>query len=146
MSDRPERIVYACPPGRNLAPRRAVPAGRAAEAASGPVPPLTSSAAIAAFLELIRRWKLPPSRCWRMLTGVGYRARSLTPDQIARVQHLIAIDAGMRTVRGDDVGEWMVTGNGAAMLFGSSPIDFLTHAGIVGYAALAWQVGIWARM
>ena len=107
---------------------------------------MTSSAAINAFLDLIRQWRLPPARCWRMLTGVGYRAGSLTPDQIARVQHLIAIDAGMRTVRGDDVGEWMVTGNGAAMLFRSSPIDFLTHAGIVGYAALAWQVGIWARM
>ena len=101
MSDSPARIVYACPPGRNLAPRRAVPAGRAAEAASGPVPPLTSSAAIAAFLELIRRWKLPPSRCWRMLTGVGYRAGSLTPDQFARVQHMVAIDVGMRTIRGD---------------------------------------------
>ena len=81
-----------------------------------------------------------------MLTGFGYRAGSLTPDQIARAQHLMAIDAGMRIVRGDDVGEWVVTGTGAAMLFGSSPIDFLTHAGIVGYGALAWQVGICARM
>ena len=70
----------------------------------------------------------------------------LTADQIVRVQHLIAIDAGMRAIRGNTVGEWMVTGSGAAMPFGSSPIDFLTHAGIVGYAALAWQVGIWARM
>ncbi len=43
-----------------------------------------------------------------MLTGLGYRAGSLTPDQIGRVQHLVAIDAGMRTIRGDTVGEWMV--------------------------------------
>ena len=52
----------------------------------------------------------------------------------------------MRPFRGDAVGEWLVAGNGAAVTSGSAPADFLTHAGIVGYAALAWQVGIWARM
>ena len=81
-----------------------------------------------------------------MLTGLGYRAGSLTPDQIQRVQHLAAIDAGMRTIKGNAVGEWLVAGNGSAVTSGSSPIDFLTRAGTVGYAALARQVGIWARM
>ena len=59
---------------------------------------------------------MPPPRCWRMLTGVGYRAGSLTPDQIARVQHQEAIDAGMRSIKGDPVGEWVTTTNGAAVL------------------------------
>ena len=146
MSDRPARIVYARPPSKSPAPRRAVPAGRAAEVTLEPVASLTSSAAIEAFLDLLRRWKLPPARGWRMLTGLGYRAGSLTPDQITRVQHLVAIDAGMRTIKGDAVGEWLVTGNGAAVLSGSSPMDFLSRAGTPGCAALARQVGIWARM
>jgi hypothetical protein len=63
---------------------------------------------INAFLGLLQVWKLAPARGWRMLTGLGYRAGSLTPDQIARVQHLMAIDAGMRTIKGDAVGEWLV--------------------------------------
>ena len=81
-----------------------------------------------------------------MLTGLGYRAGSLTPDQIARVQHLMAIDAGMRAIKGDKVGEWMVANNGAAITSGSSPIDFLTRSGIPGYTALARQVTVWVRM
>ena len=81
-----------------------------------------------------------------MLTGLGYRAGSLTPDQISRVQHLTTIDAGMRSIEADDVGEWLVVGNGSAVLSGSSPVDFLTRAGTVGYAALARQVEIWAGM
>ena len=89
---------------------------------------------------------MAPARGWRMLTGLSYRAGSLTPDQIARVQHLVAIDAGMRTIRGDTVGEWMVAGNGSAVLSGAAPVDFLTRAGTLGYATLARQVGIWARM
>ena len=59
---------------------------------SGPRPrkirpqrPLTSSAAIDTYLALIKAWKLPPARGWRMLTGLGYRAGSLTSDQIQRV-------------------------------------------------------------
>ena len=107
---------------------------------------MTSSAAIEAFLELIRAWKLPPARGWRMLTGVGYGAGSLTPDQIARVEHLLAIDVGMRTIRSETVGEWMVAGNGSAVMSGASPVDFLTRAGTAGYAALARQVAPWARM
>ena len=62
------------------------------------------------------------------------------------MQYLVAIDAGMRTIRGDMVGEWKVTGNGSAVTSGSSPVDYLTRAGTLGYATLAWQVGIWARM
>ena len=73
-------------------------------------------------------------------------ALSLTLDQIARVQHLVAIAADMRTIRGDTVGEWMVASNGAAVLSGSSPVDFLTRAGTLGYVTLARQVRIWARM
>ena len=52
----------------------------------------------------------------------------------------------MRTIRGDTVGEWMVTGNGSALTSGSSPVDYLTRAGTPGYVTLARQIGIWARM
>jgi hypothetical protein len=90
---------------------------------------LTSSGAIKAFLGLLQAWKLAPARGWRMLTGLGYRAGSLTPDQIARVQHLVAIDAGMRTIKGDAVGEWMVAGNGSGVTSGAAPMDFLTRSG-----------------
>ena len=127
MSDRPVRIVRASPPGKRSAPRRVTTLPR--NLSAPPAPPsaapaaLSSLAAIDAFLDLLRGWKLPPARGWRMLTGLGYRAGSLTPDQIARVQHLIEIDAGMRTIRGDTVGEWMVTGNGSAVTSGSSPVD-----------------------
>ena len=58
----------------------------------------------------------------------------------------MAIDASMRTIRGDTVGEWMVTGNGSAVTSGSSPVDYLTRAGTPGYATLARQTGVWARM
>ena len=147
MSDRPARIVYAPPPGTRPAPRRVAMEDKRPQAA--PEPPtaaLTSSKAIDAFLGLLRVWKLAPARGWRMLTGLGYRAGSLTPDQIARVQHLMAIDAGMSAIKGDRVGEWMVANNGAAITSGSSPIDFLARAGTMGYAALARQVADWARM
>ncbi len=148
MSDRPTRIVTALPPSKRPAPR--LPALRVTRPAMAPAEPravaLLSSQAIAAVLNLIGQWKLPPARVWRMLTGVGYSAGSLTPDQIARVQHLIAINTGMREILGDKVGEWMVTSNPAAVLSGSAPIDFLTRAGTRGYAALARQVGQWVRM
>ena len=148
MSDRTARIVYAPPPGKRPAPRRGAPSvDKRPQAALKPLKgALTSSTAIDAFLGLIKAWKLPPARGWRMLTGLGYRAGSLTPDQITRVQPLVAIDAGMRGIKGDAVGEWLVTGNGSAVTSGASPIDFLTRAGTVGYAALSRQVGIWARM
>ena len=77
-----------------------------------------------------------------MLTGLGYGAGSLTPDQIARVKHLAAIDAGMRAIRGDTVSDWLVAGHGLAVTSGSAPVDFLTRAGTVGYAALARQVDV----
>jgi hypothetical protein len=117
MSDRPARIVTALPPGNRPAPRRIVPvAGKRPQTApEPPTAPLTSSTAIDAFLGLIEAWKLPPARGWRMLTGLGYRAGSLTPDQIQRVQHLVAIDAGMRAIKGDAVGEWLVAGNGSGV-------------------------------
>ncbi len=102
--------------------------------------------AIDAFLGLLQGWKMAPARAWRMLTGLGYRAGSLTPDQITRVQHLIAIDAGMRTIKRDRVGEWMVAGNTLAVTSGAAPVDFLARAGTSGYASLARQVGIWAKM
>ena len=58
----------------------------------------------------------------------------------------MAIDAGMRTIRGDTVCEWMVIGNGSAVTSGAAPADFLTRAGTPGYVTLARQVRIWARM
>ena len=81
-----------------------------------------------------------------MLTGLGYRAGLLTPDQVARVQHLVAIDAGIRAIRGETVGAWMVTGNATPLLSGSAPVDYLARAGTPGYAALARQVAVWVRM
>jgi hypothetical protein len=150
MSDRPARIVYAPPPGKRPAPRRVATAAKRTptpiELPSPTAPALSSSAAIDTFLDLLRAWKFAPARGWRMLTGLGYRAGSLTPDQIARVQHLVAIDAGMRAIKGDRVGEWMVAGNALVVTSEASPVDFLTGAGTVGYVALARQVGIWARM
>jgi hypothetical protein len=74
-----------------------------------------------------------------MLTGLGYRAGSLTPDQIGRVQHLVAIDTGMGAIKGNAVGEWLMANNGAAVTSGASPVDFLTRSGTVGYAARARQ-------
>ena len=50
---------------------------------------LISFDAIAAFLDLLASWRLAPACGWRMVTGFGYRAASLTLDQIARVQHLL---------------------------------------------------------
>ena len=147
MSDRTVRIVYAPPPGKRPTPRRTTTAAKTVSApAQQSTAVLTSSAAITAFLELLATWNLAPARGWRMLTGLGYRAGSLTPDQIGRVQYLAAIDAGMRAIRGDTVGEWMVASNGSAVLSGSSPVDYLTGAGTPGYVMLARQVEIWARM
>ena len=103
MSDRPARIVHARPPAKQPSARRAIPPAAPLQ------PTLSSSAAIDAFLELLRVWKLPPARGWRMLTGLGYRAGSLTSGQIVRVQHLVAINAGMQAVLGGAAGEWMVT-------------------------------------
>ena len=146
MSDRPVRIVSARPSRKNPPPRRAPHARTPAAPPAAPEPPrpvLTSSAAIQAFLELIRAWKLPPARGWRMLTGVGWQAGSLTPDQIDRVQHLVAIDVGLRPRA---VGEWMMTGNPAPLLCGASPVDYLTRTGTRGYVALAQQVDRWAKM
>ena len=91
-------------------------------------------------------WTLSSARGWRVLTGLGYRAGSLKLDQIARVQHFMAIDAGMRTIRGDTVGRWMVTGSGSAVTFGTAPVDFFTWAGRLGYVTLARQVWIWAGL
>jgi hypothetical protein len=43
------------------------------------------------------------------------------------VQHLVAIDIGRRSIKGEGVNEWMVAGNGAAVLSGSSPVDYLNQ-------------------
>ena len=81
-----------------------------------------------------------------MLTGVGYQAGSLTEAQAERVAHLVAIDAGMRTIGGQSVGDWMVKGNPAAVTSGSAPVDYLTRHGTTGYAALLQQVQRWVAM
>ena len=78
-----------------------------------------------------------------MLTGVGWSAGSLTPDQIVRVECLVAINAGLNSA---DVGRWMTTGNPSPLLCGSSPVDYLTRTGTRGYVSLAQQVDRWARM
>ena len=145
MSDRPARVVYARPPSKSPPPRRA-PTARlppaSPAAAEPPTVALTSQAAIQAFLDLIRAWKLPPSRGWRMLTGVGWQAGSLTSDQVARVQHLVAINAGLRAMKLDP-GEWMVMPNPAPVLAGSARVDYLTRTGTRGCEALARQIDRW---
>ena len=74
--------------------RRECSVGRGSDAPTA----LTSSKAIAAFLELLATWKLAPARGWRMLTGLGYRAGSLTPDQIARVSDPIVAENSKRAL------------------------------------------------
>ncbi len=112
---------------------------------AAPEPPreaLTSPAAIQAFLGLLRTWRLPPARGWRMLTGVGWQAGSLTADQVTRVEHLVAVDIGLRAMKLDP-GEWMVVPNPAPVLSGSAPVDYLTRNGTRGCEALARQVDRW---
>ena len=144
MSDRPARIVDAKPPGKSAAPYKPQPStNRPAPSVEPPRPALLSASAIPAFLDLMRRWKLAPTRGWRMLTGVTWSAGSLTADQIDRVECLIAIDAGLHSA---DVGKWMTTGNPMPLLCGASPVNYLTRTGTRGYVALAQQVDRWARM
>ncbi len=144
MSDRPARIVYARPPSKSVAPYKAQPSTKRLAARVEPLrPALSSTGGIAAFTDLMRQWKLAPARGWRMLTGVSWSAGSLTPDQLARVECLIAIDAGLHSA---DVGRWMTTGNASPLLCGASPVDYLTKAGTRGYLALAQQVDRWTKM
>jgi hypothetical protein len=103
---RPTTGKARCPTTCGPCGRQAIP-GRPIATYSGP----DVLDGINAFLGLLQTWKLSPARGWRILTGLGYRAGSLTFDQLARVQHLVAIDAGMRTIKCDAVGDWMVAGN-----------------------------------
>ena len=144
MSARPARIVYAKPPSKSAAPYKPQPSTkRPPPPPEPPRPALSSAGAIAAFLDLLRQWKLAPTRGWRMLTGVTWSAGSLTPDQIARVECLIAINSGLHSA---DVGKWMTTGNPSLLLCGTTPVDYLTRAGTRGYVALAQQVDRLAKM
>ena len=145
MSDRLARIVYARPPSKNPPPRRAPAARKPVAVLETSRLALTSPAALQAFHDLIQAWRLPPVRAWRMLTGVTYAAGSLTADQMTRVEHLVAIDAGLRGI-GMDPAAWMVTGNPTPLLAGSVPVDYLTRTGTRGYDALARQVDRWARL
>ncbi len=104
----------------------------------------TSPEALRAFQALITDWRLAPARAWRMLTGVGYQAGSLSPEQVARVEMLVELDRIMRPVAPGSVGEWMVEPNRAALLEGSAPVDYLTKRGGRGYAALLRQAQQWA--
>ncbi len=135
-------IVYARPPGKRALP----PCAPIAAEGDPALPPLTPSAALVTFAKLVGAWAMPPARGWRMLTGVGYRAGSLTADQAARVGYLVAIDAAIRKIGGQPAGVWMVTGNPAAVLGGSAPADYLAKRGLAGYAALWRQVQRWAAL
>ena len=88
----------------------------------------------------------PGQPAWRMLTGLGYQAGSLTDDQVMGVAHLIAIDAAMKPISGQPVGAWMTTGNMAPVFNGSSPMAYLTRGGQTAYATLLRQVERWAAM
>ena len=142
------RIVYAPPPSKRAVPAKA--SSSSAKAAARPSgatwPQLTPVVALAAFNALIAAWAMPPARAWRMLTGVGWQAGSLTDDQAVRVAHLVAIDTGMRAIGGQPVGTWMVTGNPAPLLAGAAPVDYLAKRGMAGYVALLRQVQRWAEV
>ena len=109
-------------------------------------PVLTSQSAIDAFRTLIEQWRMPPARAWRMLTGVGYQAGSLLPEQIERVDALLAIDGAMQGIAMGSVGEWMVKPNAAPLFAGSAPVDYLTRLGGQGYVAVLRQVLRWQTM
>ena len=78
-----------------------------------------------------------------MLTGVGYAAGSLTPDQIQRVEILVLVDLAMRGSVDGSVGAWMTRPNAAPLFAGSAPADYLTRLGQPGYVGLRqvlhWQ-------
>ena len=95
------------------------------------------------FTELIADWRMPPARAWRMLTGVGYAAGSLTPEQIQRVEILVLVDLAMRGSVEGSVGDWLTTPNAAPLFSGSAPADYLTKLGQPGYVGLLRQVAHW---
>ena len=104
---------------------------------------MTSPEALRVFRALIANWRVPPARAWRMLTGVGYQAGSLTPDQVQRVEILAMIDQAMQGNVVGSVGEWMVKPNPAPIFAGSAPMDYLARLGQPGYEALLRQVARW---
>ena len=147
MPDRPARIVRAQPPKKRVVPLRPL-----ADVKRELVPPapdnpaLTSEGGIQAFLGLIEQWRMPPARAWRMLTGVGYRAGSLSPEQIGRVDALMTIDAAMQGIALGSVGEWLMKPNAAPLFGGSAPVDYLTRLGGPGYVSMLRQVLRWKTM
>ena len=147
MSDRPARIVTAQPPGRRFAPLRSLAEARRDVVAPAPdASALTGNGAIDAFLGLIERWRMPPARAWRMLTGVGHRAGSLSPEQVGRVEALLAIDDAMQGIALGSIGDWMVKGNAAPLFGGAAPADYLTRMGGPGYVAVLRQVLRWKTL
>ena len=125
--------------GFAVAPRR--PPSPLAEPA--PAPALASPEALRVFRALIADWRVPPARAWRMLTGVGYQAGSLTPDQVQRVEILAMVDQAMQGTVVGSVGEWMEKPNTAPIFAGSAPMDYLARLGQPGYEALLRQVVRW---
>ena len=64
---------------------------------------------------------------------------------MARVEHLVAIAAGLRSI-GTDPAAWMAKGNATKLLAGSGPVDYRTRTGTRGYEALTQQVDSWAKL
>lgn len=142
------RFVTARPPSKRQTPARTQPTVPSVSNSSklAAMPTLTPAAALAAFHKLLAGWSIAPAPAWRMLTGLGYQAGSLTDAQAVRVAHLIAIDAAMKKIGGQPVGIWMTTGNMAPVFSGSSPMAYLTRGGQTAYATLLRQVERWATM
>ncbi len=142
------RIVYAKPPAKRRPIVRAAssPSKAVAVPSDHAAPQFAPAIALATFHKLSETWAMPPAWAWRMLTGVGWQAGSLTEDQAVRVAHLVAIDAAMKAIGGQTVGTWMVTGNPAPLLGGAAPVDYLAKRGMAGYAALLRQVQRWTEM
>ena len=147
MSDRPARIVRTQPPKKRNVPLRPLADVKRELVPGAPgTPALTGESAVRVFRALIEKWRMPSARAWRMLTGVGYQAGSLSPEQIGRVDALMAIDDAMQGITLGSVGEWMVQPNPAPLFGGSAPVDYLTRLGGPGYVGVLRQVFRWHAM
>ncbi len=104
---------------------------------------VTSTEALRVFRTLIAEWQMPPTRAWRMLTGLSYQAGALSDEQIQRVEILFVVNQALRGVAVGSVGEWMVTPNAAPLFAGTAPADYLTKLGQAGYVGLLRQVLHW---
>ncbi len=107
---------------------------------------VTSTEALRVFRGLIFEWQMPQARAWRMLTGVGWQAGSLSAEQIQRVEILFVVNQALQGVALGSVGVWLVTPNAAPLFAGTAPADYLIKLGQSGYVGLLRQVLHWQEL